>query len=147
MDTVKGKCRNLLYNTIFLVLFCAGCLIGVILFRYASDANPGWVCAYGSKLFSQMPDCLMGVTISACRPFLVLLALSMIPWGHRLVPGLILVRGILSSYFACICYVSGVSPVRCLLHGILILPGYYFLCRWICFGRPMRYASFAENVP
>lgn len=141
-----GKYGKLLFNIIFLLLFCTGCLIGIMLFRYASDADMEWICAYGTKLFSQRPECLMGVVISACRPFLVLLIISLSPWGHQLVPVLILIRGALSSYFACICYVSGVSMVGILLHGVCVLPGYYLVCRWICFGKPMRYASFAKSV-
>ena len=140
------KYGKILFNAIFLVLFCTGCLIGIMLFLCASDDDMEWICVYGMKLFSQMPECLMGVAISACRPFLALLIISLFPWGHRLVPVLILIRGALNSYFVCVCYVSGISIGGILLHGVFILPGYYLVCRWICFGKPMCYAAFNKSV-
>lgn len=141
-----NKCRMFLFNIIFLIFFCIGCLGGIMLFRCISDSNPDWVCTYGSELFSGFPNCLMGVVISACRPILVLLLLSMVAWGYRLVPVCIVARGIFSSYFACVCYASGVSLIQCLVHGILILPGYYFLCRWIYFGTSVHCSAYYRST-
>ena len=133
---VTGKCRNLLFNAIFFMLFFVGCLIGAVLFQCASDANLEWISRYGSALLCSQYGLVKGFFFSFCRVMLILFLAALLPWGDRAFPIFLVLRGVLSTYFISTCYISSVFHFGYLLYNSSILLICYLVGRWLYFRNP-----------
>ena len=95
----QRKCKNAVWNGLFLLIFSLGAICGAFLVR---------IIALGEVL-----------------------AVGMIPGGYRLLPVLVFLRGCLTAYAAAACYVTGSSPAFVIFRGLLLLPLFYYFCRWV----------------
>ena len=63
------------------------------------------------------------------RPLVMAWLASIHPLGGRVLPVLILLRGLLTAYSTCACLRAGLPPEPVLLRGLVLLPLFYWLCR------------------
>lgn len=121
------KCRNSVFCIFFLVLFLAGTICGVLLFRLAADRSANWLLAYGRKLQRDGLYLAWGPWV---RPLLAAGVLGLVPWGRRVLPWLILLRGLLTAYGVCVAYGCGLSLAPAALRGLILGPAYFLVCLW-----------------
>ena len=129
MDMPLSKCRNSVFCVKFLVFFLLGTICGIWLYRCLAELETLWLEPYCSLLGTAS---VFSACLAALRP-LILAGLACIhPWGCRVVPLLIGVRGLLTVYSACAVLRAGLPPGGVILRGLVILPAFYWLCRRAC---------------
>ena len=135
----KQRCKNSVFCVVFSFWFFLGTICGVLLFRALSGTDSQWIRTYCTVLFSGQAVGLGSLILCWCRPLLLAGIVGFVPWGRRILPGLILLRGILTAYSAAAWYVSGLQPVWIVVRGLTLLPLYYAVCRFSYFAFGPRF--------
>ena len=123
------KCKNAVFSIVFLFFFFLGTICGIFLFRCIAQSQSLWLRDYCTALSGAFSG--PGAVAALLRPLLVVLAVGMFPFGHRLLPLIIFFRGCLMAYCFSACFAAGLSPELPMLRGVLLLPLFYFFCRWV----------------
>ena len=101
-------------------------IVPVIKVEDAADAVP--LCKALSD--GGLPS-LASMLFLLLRPILLVLVAGILPGGYRILPVIIFFRGCLMAYAASACFVSGISPAFVIVRGFVLLPLFYFFCRWV----------------
>lgn len=125
------KCKNAVFSALFFLFFSLGTICGAFLLQMISQEDGGWIRAYCTALSQAEALSPWAALFVLVRPILLVLAAGMVPGGYRLLPVLIFLRGCLTAYAAAACFVTGMSPAFVILRGLLLLPFFYFFCRWV----------------
>ena len=125
------KCKNAVFSIVFFLFFIFGAICGALLFRMISQKSGTWIADYCLALSGAGPLSTGAFLFVLLRPVLLVLVAGMIPGGHRTLPILIFLRGCLMAYSASACFVTGVSPAFVIFRGVILLPLFYFFCRWV----------------
>ena len=127
----QRKCKNAVWNGLFLLIFSLGAICGAFLVRIIALGEGSWLAAYCAGLSEASALTPWAMLFVVLRPVLVVLAVGMIPGGYRLLPVLVFLRGCLTAYASAACYVTGSSPAFVIFRGLLLLPLFYYFCRWV----------------
>lgn len=140
------KCKNAVFSGLFLLIFSLGAICGAFLVRLIALGESGWLVSYCTSLAEASAPTPWTVLFVVLRPVLVVLAVGMLPGGYRLLPVLVFLRGCLTAYAAAACYMTGVSPAFVIFRGLLLLPLFYYFCRWVYMmqapGQARSYSQF-----
>ena len=135
MNVGLRKCRISVFCTLFLVLFLLGTICGVLLFRLLCSDQDRWILTYsrilsagglpGSRLFSWV------------RPLIVAVLPGLVPWGKRVIPVLVLLRGLLMAYLASALFACGLPLGGVVLRGATMLPLFFAVSFWSYHAFPL----------
>ncbi len=125
------KCKNAVFAIWFFLFFLLGTICGALLFRLISRSSGSWIKAYCLALSDGGLPSLASMLFLLLRPILLVLVAGILPGGYRILPVIIFFRGCLMAYAASACFVSGISPAFVIVRGFVLLPLFYFLCRWV----------------
>ena len=129
MTLQQHKCKNTVFGIVFFLFFFLGAICGVFLFRCLQRSDSAWLAAYCAALSGAGNLSGGALLLLLLRPVAVVLAVGMFPFGHRLLPLLIFLRGCLMAYSFSACFISGLSPEFVVFRGFILLPLFYFFCR------------------
>ena len=127
----QHKCKNTVFSISFFFFFILGTICGTLLFRLISRSGSDWITAYCLALADSDLPSLVSLLFLLLRPILLVLVAGILPGGYRLLPALIFFRGCLMAYSASACFVTGISPAFVIVRGFVLLPLFYFFCRWV----------------
>lgn len=125
------KCKNAVFSVLFFVSFCLGTIFGVFLLRVISKNGSEWLTSYCTVLEQAEALSPGSALFALLRPVMLVFVAGMIPKGYRLLPVLIFFRGCLTAYTASACYITGMTLSLVILRGLVLLPLFYFFCRWV----------------
>ena len=126
----ENKCRNSVFCIQFLVYFLAGTICGVLLFRWLSNSNGRWILQYGAAFLCPEHMRFDSWMFSVCRPVLLAFLTSIVPQMSRLLPVLVVFRGVLMAYCACVFLSIGALPLLICLRGAVVLILFYAASCW-----------------
>ena len=119
------KCRNSVFCVQFLFFFLLGTICGIWLYHCGS----AWMAGYCVLLGQAPVRDGWSLGLAWLRPLVIAWLASIHPLGDRVVPVLIVVRGLLTAYSTCACLRAGLPTEPVLLRGLVLLPLFYWLCR------------------
>lgn len=134
----RQQCRNSVFCVIFCFWFFLGTICGILLFRILTSDRGNWIEAYCSALYDEQTVGLWSLILCWFRPLVLVGLLGLVPWGFRVLPVLIFLRGALIAYASAAWYFSGLDPVWIVVRGLTLLPLYVGLCRWTYFSFCLR---------
>ena len=97
MTLQQHKCKNTVFGIVFFLFFFLGAICGVFLFRCLQRSDSAWLAAYCAALSGAGNLSGGALLLLLLRPVAVVLAVGMFPFGHRLLPLLIFLRGCLMA--------------------------------------------------
>ena len=130
----KQRCRNSVFCVLFVFWFLLGTICGVLLFQVLAGTGSRWIVAYCDTLFRGQTVGLWSLVLCWSRPLLFVGLLGVVPWGRRILPTAIFLRGALTAYSAAAWYVSELRPIWIVVRGLTLLPLYYAACRFSYFA-------------
>lgn len=126
---MRNKCKKTVFCVQFLVYFFLGTICGIFLFRCLLLSDPMWIYAYSNRAGSLGSGQLLCRLIYFFLPLILAWVLSLSPFGYRVLPLLIMLRGCLTAYlFSFQLYGDG-SMTGSILRSVLILPLFYYICQ------------------
>lgn len=131
MTMSLGKCKNAVFCGVFLLFFSIGAICGVFLIKIVTQSESNWLISYCMNLAKTQVRSPWVTVFLILRPIMIVLAVGIIPGGYRFLPVLIFLRGCLTAYSAAACHVTGLSPAFVIFRGLLLLPLFYYFCRWV----------------
>ena len=127
------KCKKSVFCIYFLLLFFLGTISGVLCFGCLKQSAGNQILHFSANVLQ--PFCAISCSqlFALLRPAFFLIALGFHPEGHRLIPFLIFIRGLLLAYYSCACWVEGGDVIHMLIFIMCSVSAYYVLAKFVYF--------------
>ena len=119
------KCKNSVFCAFLLLCFFAGTICGVLGFRMLLASQNAWTSDYIINCMDGGMSCYVPMFFSRLRPFLILTLVSVFSFRNRIIPLLVLFRGVSVSYLFSAAFCAG-CPVLLTAAGFLVFLSAYF---------------------